>query len=84
MENLSEKILFYFGKHCFAGRKAPFCGAGSDVLLREGTYPRRYAAGADGVSIRTGMGSSVSGRGLHEIKTALTPLHYKTYNCFFE
>ncbi|WP_307758784.1 hypothetical protein [uncultured Mediterranea sp.] len=26
MENLSEKILFSFGKHCFAGRKAPFCG----------------------------------------------------------
>ncbi|HIZ91720.1 MAG TPA: hypothetical protein H9807_06350 [Candidatus Bacteroides merdavium] len=36
MENLSEKILFSFGKHCFAGRKAPFCGAGSDVLLRVG------------------------------------------------
>ncbi|WP_288316325.1 hypothetical protein [uncultured Mediterranea sp.] len=26
MENLSEKILFSFEKHCFAGRKAPFCG----------------------------------------------------------
>ncbi|WP_205094572.1 hypothetical protein, partial [Mediterranea massiliensis] len=46
MENLSYEILFSPGKHCFAGRKAPFCRAGSDVLLREGTYPRRYAAGA--------------------------------------
>ena len=36
MENLSEKILFSFGKHCFAGRKAPFCGLGSDVFAERG------------------------------------------------
>lgn len=32
--NLSRKILFPSGKHCFAGRKAPFREVGSDVLQR--------------------------------------------------
>ena len=45
MENLSEKILFSFGKNCFAGRKAPFCGLGSDVLRRGEPYPRRRRGG---------------------------------------
>ncbi|MDC6279470.1 hypothetical protein H6B16_002790 [Caecibacteroides pullorum] len=39
MENLSEKILFYFGKHCFAGRKAPFCGEEKHHFAGEETPP---------------------------------------------
>lgn len=36
MEHLSQKTLFSCGKHRIAGRKALFCGPGSDVLLRGG------------------------------------------------
>ena len=40
-----ESIALWRGKHCFAERKAPFCGEESDVLQGGEPYPRRCAVG---------------------------------------